>query len=81
MKALEYHILSHTHWDREWCHTFQQTRRRLVCMIDALLDLLERDGDFKHFHLDGQTICLEDYLEIRPENEKRLKKRSKTTEY
>lgn len=72
MKGLEYHILSHTHWDREWYRTFQQFRRQLVLLIDRLLNLLESDPEFKHFHLDGQTIVLEDYLALRPENEKRL---------
>jgi alpha-mannosidase len=38
-------------------------------LIDRLLNLLELDPEFKHFHLDGQTIVLEDYLALRPENE------------
>src|SRR5438067_2440151 len=59
-------IVSHTHWDREWYRTFQAFRARLVDMIDQVLDLLERDPGFQ-FLLDGQTIVLEDYLEIRPE--------------
>lgn len=66
-KPLDLHIISHTHWDREWYLTFQQFRFRLVALIDALLDLLARDTDFRHFHLDGQTIVLEDYLAVRPE--------------
>jgi len=72
MKGLELHVLSHTHWDREWYRTFQQFRRQMVLLIDELLEILESDPDFAHFHLDGQSIVLEDYLEIRPENEKRL---------
>ena len=66
------HVVSHTHWDREWYQTFEEFRMRLVEMIDHLLDLLERDPDFTCFHLDGQTILLDDYLEIRPENRARL---------
>jgi len=68
----EYHVLSHTHWDREWYQTFQQFRLQLVHLLDDLMDLLENDPDFKHFHLDGQTIPLEDYLAVRPDREKRL---------
>ncbi len=60
-------VIPHTHWDREWYATFQQFRMRLVHVIDALLDVLERDPDFTHFNLDAQTIVLQDYLEIRPE--------------
>ncbi len=71
MKTL--HLLSHTHWDREWYLTFQQFRLKLVHLIDGLLDLLESDPDFKYFMLDGQTIVLDDYLHMRPENEALLR--------
>jgi len=67
-------IVPHTHWDREWYQPFQEFRRRLVRMTDKLLDLLEGDPAFSHFHFDGQTIVLEDYLEIRPENRQRLRR-------
>ncbi len=63
------HVISHTHWDREWYLTFQQFRLKLVHLIDGLLDILENDPDFKHFMLDGQTIVLDDYLHLRPEKE------------
>lgn len=67
-------IVSHTHWDREWYLTFQQFRFKLVKLIDKLLELMENNLRYKHFVLDGQTIILDDYLEIRPENENRIKK-------
>lgn len=67
-------IVSHTHWDREWYQTFQQFRMRLVRAVDLVLDTLERDPAFAHFMLDGQTIVLEDYLEVRPENARRLER-------
>src|SRR5512143_1978299 len=68
------HLVSHTHWDREWYQTFQQFRLRLVHLIDGLLDILDTDPQYKHFMLDGQTIVLEDYLQIRPEREADLHK-------
>lgn len=68
------HVVSHTHWDREWYSSFQQTRHKLVRLIDRLLELMERSIDFRYFVLDGQSILLEDYLAIRPENRERLKK-------
>ncbi len=68
------HLISHTHWDREWYRTFQQFRLRLVHLIDGLLYLLDTDRAFKHFMLDGQTIVLEDYLQMRPENEEKLRR-------
>lgn len=68
-----FHVISHTHWDREWYCSFQNFRMKLVKLIDNLLDILETDEDFKVFHMDAQTLILKDYLEIRPENEERLK--------
>ncbi|HYD47243.1 MAG TPA: hypothetical protein VEB21_02785, partial [Terriglobales bacterium] len=70
----ELFVVPHTHWDREWYQTFQDFRCRLVRLTDRLLDLLERDPSFSHFHFDGQTIVLEDYLEVRPENRPRLRR-------
>src|SRR3954464_7184989 len=70
---LNIHVVSHTHWDREWYLTHEQFRFRLVALVDRLLDLLDADPNYKYFHLDGQTIVLEDYLEIRPEQEARLR--------
>lgn len=67
------HVISHTHWDREWYRTFQQFRLRLVHLVDGLLDILAKDRAYKHFMLDGQTIVLDDYLLIRPENESALR--------
>ncbi len=67
-------LVPHTHWDREWYQTFQQFRIRLVQAIDKLLDILDHDDTFSHFMLDGQTIVLDDYLEIQPEQEERLRK-------
>lgn len=62
------HIVSHTHWDREWYRPYEYFRAKLVFVIDSLLSILETDSRYKHFLLDGQTLPLEDYLEIKPEN-------------
>jgi len=68
------HIISNTHWDREWRYPFQSYRMDLVEMMDRLLDILERRPEYRAFYLDSQTVILEDYLEIRPENEERMRK-------
>ncbi len=62
-------FVPHTHWDREWYRPFQEFRSRLIRLLDSVLDILERDEKYRHFHLDGQAILLEDYLEARPERE------------
>ncbi|MEN8128571.1 MAG: hypothetical protein ABFR90_12330 [Planctomycetota bacterium] len=62
------YVVSLTHWDREWRFPFEKTRMLLVEMMDNVLELLDKDPDYNCFHLDGQTILLEDYCEVRPEN-------------
>lgn len=61
------YIISHSHWDREWYMAYEQHHMRLVELMDDLLELFETDPDFNSFHLDGQTIILDDYLQVRPE--------------
>lgn len=68
------HVLSATHWDREWLLPFLGYRRHLVHYTDELLDILERDPAFRHYHMDGQTICVEDYLAVRPEQQARIRR-------
>lgn len=67
------HFISHTHWDREWYESFDSFRLRLVRLMDNLLEILHRDRLYQTFMLDGQTVILEDYLEIRPEREEEIK--------
>jgi len=69
---MKIHIISNTHWDREWRFSLEETRLRLVEMFDKLLGLFENDPDYKFFHLDSQTLPLEDYLEVRPEKRSEL---------
>jgi mannosylglycerate hydrolase len=66
-------IVPHTHWDREWYEPFQSFRLRLVRMLDRLLPLLERDPSYSRFLLDGQMAVVDDYLEVRPDNEGRIR--------
>lgn len=68
------HIISHTHWDREWYLPYEKHHVLLVKLMDTLLHTLDTDPDFKSFYLDGQTIILEDYLQVRPENRERLER-------
>ena len=67
------HIVPHTHWDREWYLPFQRFRLRLVGLVDRLLDLMEADERYR-FTLDGQLATVDDYLEVRPESELRIRR-------
>ncbi|HEY1634110.1 MAG TPA: glycoside hydrolase family 38 C-terminal domain-containing protein [Acidimicrobiales bacterium] len=66
-------IVPHTHWDREWTQPFEVVRLDLVDLLDGVIDLLERDDAFTAFLLDGQTAPIDDYLEVRPEAEARIR--------
>lgn len=68
------HVISGTHWDREWRYTAEQSKVRLVNLIDSLINILENKSSYHSFLLDGGTVILEDYLSIRPENKERIKK-------
>ena len=63
-----YCVISHTHWDREWYLSQEVFRLRLADLIDHLLEILAREPEYI-FHLDAQTVVLEDYFDIRPEQE------------
>lgn len=69
-----FHIISNTHWDREWRYPFQRNRQMLVDMIDKVLEILESEPKYKAFHLDSQSIVIKDYLEIRPHKEEEIVK-------
>ncbi len=63
--------MPHTHWDREWYRPFQSFRMQLVDLVDRVLEMLEADPEFA-FTLDGQLATIDDYLEIRPEQQQRI---------
>lgn len=69
-------VFSHTHWDREWYKTFQEFRFALVDVIEQVISLVQA-REYEYFILDGQTIILEDYLEIRPALKETISKRIK----
>ena len=73
----QYRLMAVTksHWDREWYMNYQKTRIKLVHLIDTLLDILDEDPEFVSFMMDGQTLPLEDYLEVKPRGWKDISRR------
>ena len=67
---LDVHVVSHTHWDREWYQPAEVFRQRLVALVDELIDDPPPVG--QSFLLDGQAIVLEDYLAVRPDRRSAL---------
>ncbi|MBX3179338.1 MAG: hypothetical protein KF886_18435 [Candidatus Hydrogenedentes bacterium] len=72
------HVVSNSHWDREWGYPFEETRLLLLDFMDELLELLDTDPDFQSFTMDSQTVCVEDYLELRPEKRATVEKHVKS---
>lgn len=66
-------VVPHTHWDREWYVPFETMRFHLVQFFDDLLDVMEAEPDLV-FLLDGQTVIVEDYLEIRRDQTDRIER-------
>lgn len=74
MNANKIVITPETHWDREWYLPFQEYRARLVQLMDRLLEILRKDENYSNFTLDGQTIPVLDYLEVKPQKRKEIEK-------
>ena len=72
MEKKTLHIVSHSHWDREWYMSFEQHRMRLVELFDTLIETMENHPEYKYYHMDGQYVVIEDYLEVRPQMKDRL---------
>ena len=70
MKIIAY---LHTHWDREWYRTFEEFRFRFIEVFDDIVKKLENE-EFGQFYLDGQTILIDDLLEIYPDKKDLIKK-------
>lgn len=67
MSKETYHVISNTHWDREWYQSHEKYLVRLVELMDRLLDIMEEKTDYI-FITDGQYAMVGDYLDVRPEN-------------
>ena len=37
------HIISHSHWDREWYQSFEKHRMKLIELVDNILEKAEND--------------------------------------
>ena len=67
------HIINHTHWDREWFLTSIYTSEWIPGLIDRLEEMVEENPNFRYL-LDGQTLIVEDLLEIRPDYAEKVRK-------
>jgi mannosylglycerate hydrolase len=73
MPRYTFHLIPHTHWDREWYLTRAGFQGRLVAVMDDLQERLQADEEFRSFLLDGQSVLVEDYLRVRPDRIHRIR--------
>ena len=74
----EIHIISNTHWDREWVYPSAETRLLLLDFMDNMLDLLDAQPEYHSFTMDSQTLCIQDYLDFRPERREQIERHVKS---
>ncbi|MDX1523209.1 MAG: hypothetical protein R3264_16400, partial [Anaerolineae bacterium] len=67
------HIINHTHWDREWFLTSIYTSQWIPGLIDKIESLAAENPNFKYL-FDGQTLVIEDLLNIAPEYETKVRR-------
>jgi alpha-mannosidase len=67
------HIINHTHWDREWFLTSIYTSQWIPGLIDKLEGLVAGNSGYRFF-LDGQTLVIEDLLQIAPEHRTKVER-------
>jgi YidC/Oxa1 family membrane protein insertase len=72
METYQIHVLSNTHWDREWYMPHEKYLVRLVSLMDRLMDILKKNPTYI-FITDGQFSMVDDYLQNRPERAEELK--------
>src|SRR6266702_2436836 len=78
MTGLIFHLIPHTHWDREWYLPRAALQARLVAVTGDLIERLQAQPAYRSFLLDGQTVLVEDYLRACPDREGDLRTLVKT---
>lgn len=68
------HIVSHTHWDREWYFSTCDSLVLLDQVVSDILVELEHNQNV-NFCLDGQVSIVEEYLKLYPEKLTEIQKR------
>lgn len=67
------HLVNHTHWDREWYFTLQDSLVLSDIVFSKVINELENNPNMK-FEIDGQASVVEEYLRCNPNDIGRVKK-------
>ncbi|MDA9556478.1 alpha-mannosidase [Vibrio sp.] len=68
------HVIPHTHWDREWYFTQQDSDVLATYNFTKVIETLENVPAYECYHLDGQSSIVEDYLKVLPHMRERMAK-------
>lgn len=68
------HVIPHTHWDREWYFTQQDSDVLATYNFTKVIETLENQASYTCYHLDGQSAIVEDYLKVLPHMRERMGK-------
>ncbi|PYZ96172.1 alpha-mannosidase [Alteribacter lacisalsi] len=65
-------VVPHSHWDREWYFTVEDSNVLLIENMDHLLNVLDEDPDYHAYMFDGQASVIDEYIAKRPEEKERV---------
>lgn len=68
------YVVPHSHWDREWYFTIEDSNVLLAENLDHLMTILENDEQYHGYVFDAQVSVIEEYLKIKPEQKERIRK-------
>lgn len=66
------HCIHHTHWDLIWYFSVQDATVQFSYNMKEMLDGF-RTGRITNFFLDGQTVPIDEYITLHPEDEDYIK--------
>ena len=74
MTKKKVYIVPHSHWDREWYFSIEDSNVLLSENIPYLMSTLEQDKNFCSYTFDAQLSIVDEYLKLYPEDKERLEK-------
>ncbi|MCJ7687856.1 MAG: alpha-mannosidase [Clostridiaceae bacterium] len=66
------YVVPHSHWDREWYFTIEDSNILLSQNMPYLMEVLEKDSNFNSYTFDAQLSIVEEYLVLYPEDRDKL---------
>ncbi|MCP3028007.1 glycosyl hydrolase-related protein [Halobacillus sp. A5] len=73
MSKKRVYVVPHSHWDREWYFTIEDSNLLLAENLDHLIRILEENSEYHGYIFDAQVSVVDEYLKVRPMNVERLR--------